>query len=188
MKEKYNCLKRNSFVDGEFKIRPISIDDIEQIRIWRNIQMQILRQKKIISSSEQINYFNNTLLPSFNHENPSQIIFSYFKDEVLIGYGGLVHISWDDKRSEMSFLLNPKLVNVENIYEEYFTKFIDFMKEVNFSILDFHKLFTETYSHRSFHISILEKAGFELEGILRDHIIIEKKYFHSLIHSIIKNV
>jgi RimJ/RimL family protein N-acetyltransferase len=88
----------------------------------------------------------------------------------------------------MSFLLNPELVNVENIYEEYFTKFIDFMKEVNFSILDFHKLFTETYSHRSFNISILENAGFKLEGILRDHIIIKKKYFNSLIHSIIKNV
>ena len=33
------------------------------------------------------------------------------------------------KLSEMSFLLNPEFVNVENIYEEYFTKFIDFMKE-----------------------------------------------------------
>ena len=147
-----------------------------------------IETKKNISSLEQINYFNTTLLPSFSQQNPSQVIFSYFKDEFLIGYGGLVHISWEDKRSEMSFLLNPELVNVENIYEEYFTKFIDFMKEVNFSILDFHKLFTETYSHRSFHISILEKAGFELEGILRDHIIIEKKYFNSLIHSIIKNV
>lgn len=185
---KYNCLKCNSFINGEFEIRPISINDIEQIRLWRNMQMQVLRQKKIISSSEQINYFNNTLLPSFSQENPSQIIFSYFKDEVLIGYGGLVHISWDDKRSEMSFLLNPELINFENIYQEYFTKFIDFMIKVNFSILDFHKLFTETYSHRSFHINILEKAGFELEGILRDHIIIEKKYFNSLIHSIINNV
>lgn len=184
----YKCLRSNSLKDNLFEIKPILIDDIEQIRIWRNLQMQVLRQKKNISSAEQINYFNTTLLPSFSQQNPSQVIFSYFKDEVLIGYGGLVHISWEDKRSEMSFLLNPELVNVENIYEEYFTKFIDFMKEINFSILDFHKLFTETYSHRSFHISILEKAGFELEGILRDHIIIEKKYFNSLIHSIIKNV
>lgn len=184
----YKCLKSSLFVDLDFEIRPISVDDIEQIRIWRNLQMQVLRQNKVITTSDQINYFNNTLLPSFSQENPSQIIFSYFKNEVLIGYGGLVHISWEDKRSELSFLLNPEFVNVENIYEEYFTKFINFMKEVNFSILDFHKLFTETYSHRSFHISILEKAGFELEGILRDHIIIEKKYFNSLIHSIIKNV
>ena len=85
-------------------------------------------------------------------------------------------------------LLNPELVEIENIYDQYFSKFIDFMKEINFSILNFHKLFTETYSHRFFHISILEKSGFELEGLLRDHIIIDKKYFNSLIHSIIKNV
>ncbi len=178
----------NTFIDGEFEIRPISINDIEQIRLWRNMQMDVLRQKRKITRSEQIHYFNSVLLPSLTQEYPGQIIFSYFKSKNLIGYGGLVHISWEDKRSEMSFLLNPKLLNVENIYEDYFTQFIDFMKEVNFSILDFHKMFTETYSHRSFHISILEKAGFELEGILRDHIIIDKKYFHSLIHSIIKNV
>jgi RimJ/RimL family protein N-acetyltransferase len=88
----------------------------------------------------------------------------------------------------MSFLLNPELVEIEYIYDQYFTKYIDFMKEINFSNLNFHKLFTETYSHRFFHICILEKSGFELEGVLRDHIIIDKKYFNSLIHSIIKNV
>lgn len=184
----YRCLNTNYFFDDHFEIRPISINDIEQIRIWRNKQMHVLRQKKLITNSEQITYFNNILLSSFSQEYPNQIIFSYFKDKVLIGYGGLVHISWEDKRSEMSFLLNPELVEIENIYEQYFSKFIYFIKEVNFTILDFHKLFTETYSHRFFHISILEKSGFELEGVLRDHIIIDKKYFNSLIHSIIKNV
>lgn len=185
---KYNCLKCNSFVDGEFEIRPISINDIEQIRFWRNMQMDVLRQKRVITSSEQIVYFNDILLPLLTQEFPEQIIFSYFKSNILIGYGGLVHLSWEDKRAELSFLLDPEFVRLENLYEEYFLTFINFMKEVSFKELDFHKLFTETYSHRSFHISILEKAGFEMEGILRDHIIIEKKYFNSLIHSIIKNV
>ena len=185
---KYTCLKSNPIIDNDFEIRPILVNDIEQIRLWRNKQMDILRQKKSITSSEQIVYYNNVLLPTFSQEFPDQIIFSYFKNNVLIGYGGLVHISWEDKRSEMSFLLNPEFIEFENIYEQYFSKFIDFMKEVNFTILDFHKLFTETYSHRFFHISILEKCGFELEGLLRDHIKIDNKYFNSLIHSIIKNV
>ena len=184
----YNCLKSSSLKDKLFEIRPISIDDIEQIRIWRNMQMQVLRQKKVITRLAQINYFNNTLLPSFSQKKPSQIIFSYFKNNILIGYGGLVHLSWEDKRAELSFLLNPEFVKLENQYEEYFLKFIHFMKEVNFSILDFHKMFTETYSHRSFHIIVLEKSGFELEGVLRDHIKINEIYYNSLIHSIIKDV
>ena len=184
----YNCLKSNSFIDDGFEIRPISINDIELIRNWRNAQMDVLRQKKIITSSEQLLYFSNILLPTFREEFPSQIIFSYFKDKTLIGYGGLVHISWQDKRSEMSFLLNPDLIKNKSIYEQYFLKFIEFMKVINFTQIDFHKIFTETYSHRSFHISVLEKAGFELEGVLRDHVLINEKYINSLIHSIVKNV
>lgn len=185
---KYNCLKFSLFSENTFEIRPISIADIEQIRIWRNMQMDVLRQKKIISTSEQISYYNNVLLLLLNQEFPNQIIFSYFKDNVLIGYGGLVHISWEDKRSELSFLLNPELVKSDKLYEEYFSQFINFMKEVNFNQLNFHKIFTETYSHRIFHISVLVKSGFVLEGVLRDHIIINESYKNSLIHSIIKDV
>ncbi len=185
---KYNCLKVNSFVDGEFEIRPISINDIEQIRCWRNMQMDVLRQKRVITSSEQIVYFNNILLPLLTQEFPEQIIFSYFKSNILIGYGGLVHLSWEDKRAELSFLLNPEFVGLENLYEEYFLTFINFMKEVSFKELNFHKIFTETYSHRTFHISVLEKSGFVLEGVLRDHIKINELYNDSLIHSIINYV
>jgi hypothetical protein len=185
---KYTCLKKNSFIDSEFEIRPISINDIEQIRQWRNNQMDVLRQKKSISVSEQVVYYNNVLLPTLSQEFPNQLIFSYFKDKILIGYGGLVHISWENKRSEMSFLLNPKFTVIDNLYEEYFLKFIDFMKEVNFNELNFHKIFTETYSHRSFHISLLIKAGFKLEGVLHDHVIINKTYTNSLIHSFIRDV
>jgi RimJ/RimL family protein N-acetyltransferase len=184
----YNCLKINILVNEEFRIKPITKSDIECIRLWRNMQMDVLRQKKVITRPEQINYFDNVLLPLFSQEYPSQIIFSYFKGETLIGYGGLVHISWEDKRSEMSFLLNPEFLVTSEIYEEYFSMFINLIREVNFSILGFHKLFTETYCHRFFHISILEKNGFELEGVLRDHVIIGNKYFDSLIHSIINNV
>ena len=184
----YSCLKRNILVNEEFQIKPISKNDIESIRLWRNMQMDVLRQKKAITRSEQINYFDNVMLPLFSHECPSQIIFSYFKGETLIGYGGLVHISWEDKRSEMSFLVNPKFLSNSETYEEYFSKFINLIREVNFSILGFRKLFTETYCHRYFHISILERNGFELEGVLRDHVIINNKYFNSLIHSIINNV
>lgn len=185
---KYNCLKYNILTDNDFEVRPILINDIEKIRLWRNKQMNVLRQSKFITASEQINYFNNVLLPTFSQSNPKQIIFSYFKNNVLIGYGGLVNISWEDKRSELSFLLNPEFVSIDYIYELYFLKFIDFMKEINFSLLKFHKIFTETYSHRFFHISILKKAGFKLEGTLRDHVIIDNNYQNSLIHSIISNV
>ena len=85
---KYTCLKKNSIKDTGFEIRPIALEDIEQIRLWRNKQLDVLRQKKIITSSEQIFYYKNVLFPTFNQEFPDQIIFSYFKDNFLIGWVG----------------------------------------------------------------------------------------------------
>ena len=184
----YACLKRNSFVDNEFEIKPISINDIEQIRLWRNSQMDVLRQRKYITSAEQLDYYNNVLLPTLSKEWPTQIIFSYFKNKILIGYGGLVHISWEDRRSEMSFLLDPDVCGLDSIYEDYFLRFINFMIDLNFRELNFHKIFTETYSHRTFHISVLVKAGFILEGVLRDHVLIKNRFTNSLIHSIVEDV
>lgn len=185
---KYKSLKNNSIQELDFEIRPISLNDMESIRVWRNQQMDVLRQKKVITKEEQVFYFNNYIIPTFNQKFPNQIIFSFLKSNVLIGYGGLVHISWEDKRAEMSFLLNPDYILDSTIYKEYFQVFIKFMKIVSFQQLNFHKLFTETYSQRKFHISILEECGFEIEGILRDHINLNNKYINSLIHSIINNV
>jgi hypothetical protein len=184
----YNCLKNNITSENGFEIKPVTIEDMELIRLWRNQQMDVLRQKREISNLEQINYFENNIAVLFNKEKPSQLIFSYFKDHLLVGYGGLVNISWDDRRAEMSFLLNPIHTTNLNIYKQYFLQFIIFMKQINFDQLAFRKLFTETYEHRKFHISILVESGFELEGILRDHVCIKNKFFNSLIHSVINNV
>ena len=184
----YNCLKNSVLNENSFVIKPVSIDDIELIRLWRNQQMDVLRQKKEISNLEQISYFENNITILFNKEKPSQLIFSYFKDNILIGYGGLVNLSWDDKRAEMSFLLNPIYIKNDYVYKQYFSQFITFMKQINFDQLAFRRLFTETYEHRNFHISILVDSGFKLEGILRDHVFLNNKYINSLIHSIINNV
>lgn len=184
----YSCLIKSSLIENNFEIKPISIEDIELIRLWRNQQMDVLRQKKEISKSEQINYYEKNIVTLFDKEKPSQLVFSYFKDNILVGYGGLVHLSWDDKRAEMSFLLNPIYIKYDNIYKEYFSQFISFMKQINFDQLCFRKLFTETYEHRNFHINILVDSGFQLEGILRDHVYLNNKYFNSLIHSIINDI
>ena len=184
----YKCLKNNILKENSFLLKPLTMEDMELIRLWRNQQMDVLRQKKEISKSEQISYFEKNIVTLFDKEKPSQLLFSYFKDNILVGYGGLVHLSWDDKRAEMSFLLNPIYIKNDNIYKEYFSQFIAFMKQINFDQLFFHKLFTETYEHRNFHINILVDSGFQLEGILRDHVYLNKKYFNSLIHSTINDI
>ena len=45
----------------------------------------------------------------FETDQPYQILFSFLKNNEFIGYGGLVHINWEEKKAEISFLLNTKI-------------------------------------------------------------------------------
>ena len=183
---KYKALKKNIFSYGEYKIIPIRKKNIESIRLWRNAQMDVLRQKNELSSNDQKEYFNNTIVPLFELSNPKQLLFGFYKDSILIGYGGLVHISWIDKRAEMSFLLNNSRASNHIQYSKDFESFIELIKNLCFKEMKFNRLFTETYAFRKFHISILEKSGFIKEGQLRDQIYEKNKYYNSILHSILK--
>jgi len=68
--------------------------------------MNVLRQSKPISKKDQIQYYENHIWSELKSDSPENILFSFkFKDK-CIGYGGLVNLSWIDKRAEMSFLLD----------------------------------------------------------------------------------
>lgn len=182
----YIALKNNVFRKGKYKIVPIRVQDMKSIRIWRNAQMDVLRQKKELSLEAQEQYYNNIVSNLFELDQPNQLLFSFLKDSELIGYGGLVHISWYDKRAEMSFLLNNTRASVDVQYSKDFTCFIELIKEVCFDEMKFNRLFTETYAFRKFHISILEKTGFIKEGCLRNNIYENNKFYDSILHSILK--
>jgi RimJ/RimL family protein N-acetyltransferase len=177
----YKCLTNNNFNFNEFSLESIRAVDIESIRNWRNAQLDVLRQDKIITKEEQIKYFNDHIWPETIKNEPRNILFSFFRNDDLIGYGGLVHISWKDLRAEISFLINPENLSDED-YCLFFSSFLTLIKSVAFDYLKFNRLFTETFNIRQFHISILESNGFIREGVLKEHVIINGKYVDSIFH------
>ena len=114
---------------GQYSVQPIKLADIEHIRVWRNEQMSVLRQKTMITQEEQRNYFEKKVFPEYEKEQPFQIIYSFLMNDELIGYGGLVHISWHDLRVEMSFLVHPKRANNLDVYRNDFKNFISLTKK-----------------------------------------------------------
>ena len=177
----YQCLNNKNFQFNEFSLESISVQDIESIRNWRNAQLDVLRQDKIITYEEQIKYFNDHIWPETIKNEPRNILFSFFRNDDLIGYGGLVHISWKDLRAEISFLINPNHLSDKD-YQLFFSSYLTLIKTVAFDDLKFNRLFTETFNIRQFHISILESNGFIREGVLKDHVIINDKYVDSIFH------
>lgn len=186
MKE-YRTLGSQEFREGDFLIRTIQPEDIEDIRIWRNAQVRILRQSKEITRAEQENYFNTHIWPTMGEEKPAQLLFGYKEKNELIGYGGLVHISWQDYRAEVSFLLNPKFCESRDMYGRLFLGYLDLIKKAAFKDLGLNRIFTETFDIRDFHISILEKAGFRKEGVLKEHVFIDGKFVDSLTHGYLRS-
>jgi RimJ/RimL family protein N-acetyltransferase len=184
---KYKCLPREKITLGNYSIETVQDDDIESIRSWRNSQMDVLRQTKPISVEEQSNYFQHVIWPSLTDPNPGNILFRYLKDEKLIGYGGLVHITWKHKRAEVSFLLDPSLAADKDTYANCYSNFLSLLKELSFEDLGFKRLFTETFAIRKHHISILESNGFRVEGVLKNHVYMDEKPVDSIIHGFLSS-
>ena len=182
----YKCLNQNVLRHGAYLIEPLMAESMESIRTWRNQQMAVLRQKSEISEEEQERYYLQFVQPNFDKVQPGQILFQLKYEDVLIGYGGVVHLSWEDERAEMSFLVSPERHQELEVYSADFSSFIQLMKRVVFDDLKFNKLFTETYDFRKEHIGILEQCDFTLEGKMREHIKFNGQFVDSLLHSILK--
>ena len=181
MERFYKILPSFSFNDDQFQF--ISLRDIDKMQImkWRNDQIYHLRQKEKLTIQSQKKYFKEVIDTLFENELPSQLLFSILKEGKLVAYGGLVHIDWDSKLSELSLIIDT---NLEKLYfKEIWMKFLKFSKYLAFSKLYFEKIFTYAFDVRPDLYSILEQSGFILEAKLRNHVRIEKKQYDVIIHS-----
>ncbi|MDC1244558.1 GNAT family N-acetyltransferase, partial [Crocinitomicaceae bacterium] len=139
-------MKNQSYEQNGFSIVPIRYEDRLEIMKWRNDQIYHLRQDKPLTEKDQNLYFKNTIAKLFQKENPNQILFSFLRENICIGYGGLVHINWIDKNAEISFVIDTKLES------EYFItlwrSFITLLEKVAFEEILLHKIFTYAYDLR----------------------------------------
>ncbi len=184
----YICLKQNIWQLGEYVIAPLRKGDILKIKNWRNRQIDILRQEKPLTDEDQKKYYENVISPSFSSEKPAQILFSFILNKECIGYGGLVHINWNAKTAEMSYLVDPERTQNDLLYKKEFSIFISMIKTVVFTELNFQKIFTETYDIRPRHIKTLEDNGFEFKNRKKNYIKINDRYVDSLMHECFKKL
>lgn len=182
----YIQLSNTEFTIGDYSIVSLRQEDLLKIKKWRNEQLSILRQSTILSDEDQINYYENFIKPSYTDKKTKIILFSFLLNDECIGYGGLTNIHWEDKRTELSFLVSTDRTKDAEVYESDFENFIELIKIVAFDDLQLNRIFTETYDLRDHHISILESCGFQLEGRMRQHVRIDNNYVDSLIHGYIK--
>jgi RimJ/RimL family protein N-acetyltransferase len=177
----YKVLSKQKFSNNEFTIVPIRFKDRMDILQWRNEQVYHLRQEKPLTEEDQENYFNNIVSKLFHEEKPNQILFSYLKDTICIGYGGLVHINWIDKNAEISFIMNTKLEKEE--FSKHWITFLKLIEQVAFHELSLYKIFTFAFDLRPHLYAPIEASGFLKEARLKKHYFFNGSYKDVIIHS-----
>lgn len=178
----YRAMSQERFIADNLVLRAVEPGDIEAIRIWRNSQMDILRQATEIAPEEQALYFSTQVWPEKPKLQPAQVLFAIERGGNLIGYGGLVHISWVYKRAEVSFLLDPGLDGQPDERSSIFSLFLKLLKRFAFEKLGLERLTTETYVLRPWVTSVLEQNGFIFEGRLRKHVVVQGRRTDAVLH------
>lgn len=176
----YKNLSQKIFEKGDYKIIPIRYQDRFDIMRWRNEQIFHLRQNKILTKDAQDNYFNNIVSKLFEVQEPNQILFSYLKNDICIGYGGIVHIDWGIKTAEVSFIMDTKLE--KDFFEFHWTIFLSLLKKVAFNELQFNSIFTYAYDLRPHLYPVLEKNNFDFKSKNQNEIEIDGKMIDAIIH------
>ena len=184
--KKYKCLNKQVFEIDEFQLVPIRYMDRYKIMKWRNDQIYHLRQKDILTKSKQDLYFGNVVSKQFDLEKPDQLLFSFLKEDICIGYGGLVHLNWTERNAEVSFVMDTNQEALNFVY--LWNIFLTLLKQVVFKYLSFHKIYTYAYDLRPRLYDALSQSGFKFEGRLEDHCLVDSKFHDVLCHSCINPI
>jgi len=185
MQRKYKCLSQQEFTHESCKLVPIRDEDKYTIMQWRNEQIDILRQKEPLTKEKQEKYFEDVVAKLFEQEQPNQLLFSFLENDILIGYGGLVHIDWESRNAEISFITETLRNQADELLSKDFGNYLTILLPMSFDILRFNKVYTTFYDINERHLykSIIDKFDFVQEAVLKNHIQIGTKLIDVLIYS-----
>lgn len=184
MLRRYKKIGRAVFNAGSYSLIPVRDEDKYAIMTWRNEQMDILRQQETLTRQQQENYFKSVIGALFEQEKPAQFIFSFLENNMLIGYGGLVHINWEEKTAEISFLTETSRSRNSELFIRDWINFLTLLKQIADCFLNFRAIYTYAYDLRPNLYIALDQAGFKETERIRDHVIIHGEKKDVIIHTL----
>lgn len=156
MKYKYKIIDYSNLCSGSLVLNPIEHKEIFEIMDWRNNQIKFLRQDKLLTKEDQVEYFKKIIKMQCKSDYPSQILFSFKESNEFIAYGGLTHIDWKEGLAEISYLSRLDSEVSETLYCYRLNTFIDILSFLAFESLNLSKIYTVTYPDRTHQIKCLD--------------------------------
>ena len=111
------------------ELRPLTLADMQTIRVWRDGCRETLRTPYMLTAEMQEQYYRDVICnrdsrtrywalwgPSVAYvdistvdERPGSHVLTHIssRNNLLVGYGGLENISWENGNAELSLLIGP---------------------------------------------------------------------------------
>ncbi len=162
----------------DIKLVDITAVDLEQIRIWRNsiAVSQYMYTSDQINSEEQINWFEKI------KNDSSQKYWMIEYNNLKIGVVSIYNIKPNFKHCSWAFYLGNTELRGVGIGSKVEYNILNYV----FEIMKFHKLICEVFSFNEKVIQMHEKFGFQREGLLREYILKDGKYYDVVVLSLLK--
>lgn len=160
------------------RLRAIEKEDLKQLRNWRNEPeiKKFTREYRELSMQNQLQWLDSLA------SDKNTIMFAVeTKKGKLVGCTGLTYIDWKNSRAEVSIYIGDKNYKGKG----YGTDTLKTLIKYGFEELNLHLLFGEIFEYNKANIGLFEKCGFKKDGVLRHRLYRDRKYWNSIIYSIL---
>jgi len=96
----------------KIELRPLSSDDMEDIRLWRNASMETLRTPYMLTEKQQDDYYRTVICNRYSTTRYWGLWWDCGDLEPercmhFAGMGGIENIQWENRLGEISLLISP---------------------------------------------------------------------------------
>lgn len=168
-------------LEGKYvRLRALEESDLKKLKDWRNNRKvrSTVREFRLLNMISQKMWFE-----SMTNENPPKSIMFGIMDNKnkLIGVCGLTYLDWKNKHAELSCYLVLK--NWQKTKQA--KNAIELMIQYGFHELNLHRIWAEVFAIAVENKTMLEKLNFVQEGVLREKLWRDGKWWDSFIYSML---
>lgn len=160
----------------------IERSDLKQLMDWRNNTEfnKHFREYRQLNSDMQLKWYEEKVMG-----DPSTMMFAVHRKDsgTLIGCCGLVYINWVYRHADLSLYIGGNDAYIDSLGYAY--ESCQLLVDYAFKNLGLNKVWTEIYDFDSKKRQLLGRAGFKVDGRLRENYFYNGRFHDSYIYSML---
>ena len=167
----------------KIRLRPLEIEDIHKTVLWKNdpeIRDNGQGYRLPVTHTMEERWIKDII----SDESVLRAVFAIedLKEKKIIGYTQLQRIDWISRYCYLGITIGDKKYHKQGFALEAMTLIIQYA----FEKLNLRKIVLEVTTYNDRAIKLYENFGFEIEGILKEHVYINNEFHNLLIMSLTK--